>query len=118
MSPSNSESNDHAAVSDTARQAEAGAPTSTATRPAEPNRAAEATPEEQDADLGAIANTPADESRRLLRSPFTWVILALTVAALAALVFMAFNLHPVDSGHIRGPGDEAAPNAPADYRRR
>lgn len=87
-------------------------------RTAEPNSADQASPEEQQSDLGSIANTPADETRRLMRSPFTWVLLALTLTALAAVAFMAFHLHPVDSGQIRGPGDEAAPNAPADYHRR
>ena len=52
------------------------------------------------------------------RSVSMWLLLVLTIGALAALVFMAFHLHPMPSGKVRGPGDEAAPNAPADYRRR
>lgn len=118
MSNTNRESDESVAVSGTASEADAGAPLPSSARPEQPNPATESTAAEQSADLGAIANTPGDETRRLLRSPFTWLILALTVAALAALAFMALNLHPVDSGKIRGPGDEAAPNAPPDYRRR
>jgi hypothetical protein len=54
--------------------------------------------------------------RMASRSVTLWIFFLITIAALAGLVFMAFHPHPVDSGKVRGPGDEAAPNAPPDYK--
>jgi hypothetical protein len=65
-----------------------------------------------------MAPSRADQPRRTLRSTTMWALAVLTLGAVIATVFMALHLHPVDHGEVRGPGDEAAPQAPADYKRR
>jgi len=54
----------------------------------------------------------------MARTAVIWVLPLVILACLAALLFIHFNTHPVDDGKVRGPGDEAAPNAPPDYKRR
>lgn len=67
-------------------------------------------------DSSSLAPSRADEVARTLRSPTMWLLFLITLATLVGLVFMAFRLHPVDAGQVRGPADEAAPNAPLDYK--
>ena len=67
-------------------------------------------------DSSSLAPAQAEQSRRALRSPIIWGLGLLTLAALAGLLFMSMRLHPVEGGRVRGPGDEAAPNAPPDFK--
>jgi len=69
-------------------------------------------------DSSSVAIARADQWRYMLGLPATWVLLAATLAVVVGMVIMAFDLHPIASGHVRGPADEGAPNAPLDYKLR
>lgn len=69
-------------------------------------------------DSSSEAPARADHPKLALRSVSLWLVFLLTIATFVVVAFMAFRRHPVDGGHIRGPGDEAAPNAPPDYKQR
>jgi hypothetical protein len=67
-------------------------------------------------DAPAVSGAEARDSAA--RTAVIWLLPLVILACLATMLFIHFNTHPVDSGKVRGPGDEAAPNAPPDYKRR
>jgi len=69
-------------------------------------------------DVTAPAESRPEERERAARRAVAWVLPLVILACLAVMLFIHFHTHPVDDGKVRGPGDEAAPNAPLDYKRR
>jgi hypothetical protein len=69
-------------------------------------------------DSSSMAPSRAAQPGIAARSLIMWTLLLLTLGGIAMMVFIAMHRHPADGGRVRGPGDEAAPNAPPDYKRR
>jgi len=67
--------------------------------------------------VGPSVATGAQEARAG-RTTVIWVLPLVILACLAVMLFIHLHTHPVDDGKVRGPGDEAAPNAPPDYKYR
>jgi len=70
--------------------------------------------EERSASASARAERPHNKAHLALIGALSLTVLV----CLAVFLFMSMHPHPVDEGKIRGPGDEAAPNAPPDYKYR